>query len=80
MSVEPHEIGEAARSACPHLISLNSFLSKDRGAAMFEWAWAALGLLIVTLLFFGLVALLHDAYGKLETWRAGHRRYRSPTH
>ena len=30
MSVEPHEIGEAARSACPHPIALNSFLSKDR--------------------------------------------------
>ena len=30
MSVEPREIGEAARSACPHPIALNSFLSKDR--------------------------------------------------
>jgi hypothetical protein len=47
---------------------------------MFEWAWAALGLLIVTLLFFGLVALLHDAYVKLETWRAGHRRFKSSPH
>jgi hypothetical protein len=30
MSVEPREIGEAARSACPHPIALKSFLSKDR--------------------------------------------------
>jgi hypothetical protein len=30
MSVEPREIGAAARSACPHPIAPNSFLSKDR--------------------------------------------------
>jgi hypothetical protein len=47
---------------------------------MFEWAWAALGLLIVTVLFFGLVALLHDAYVKLETLRAGHRHFKSQPH
>jgi hypothetical protein len=29
MSVEPREIGVAARSACPHPIALNSFLNKD---------------------------------------------------
>jgi hypothetical protein len=29
MSVEPREIGEAARSACPNPFALNSFLSKD---------------------------------------------------
>ncbi len=30
MSVEPREIGEAVRSACPHPITLNSFLSNDK--------------------------------------------------
>jgi hypothetical protein len=29
MSVEPREIGEAARSACPHPIARKSFLSND---------------------------------------------------
>jgi Integrase core domain len=32
MSVEPGEIGKAARSACPHPIAPNSFLSKDNMA------------------------------------------------
>jgi hypothetical protein len=41
---------------------------------MIELAWAALGVLIAALLFFGLVASLHDGYVLLETWRAGHRR------
>jgi hypothetical protein len=34
MSVEPREMGEAARSACPHRIAPNSFLSKDSLSAL----------------------------------------------
>ena len=31
MSVEPREIGEAAKLRLSHQIALNSFLSKDKG-------------------------------------------------
>jgi hypothetical protein len=41
---------------------------------MLELAWAALGLWIAAVLFFGFIAWLHDGYVMLETWRAGHRR------
>ena len=45
MSVEPREIGEATRSACPHSIALNSFLSKDsRGHATSQYRHLSLPL------------------------------------
>jgi hypothetical protein len=40
---------------------------------MLEWAWAALALLIVTVLVSGLTACLHDGYAMLESWRTGQR-------
>jgi len=43
------------------------------GAAMLDLAWAALGLLIATLLFLGFTAWVHDGYAMLGTWIAGNK-------
>lgn len=41
---------------------------------MLDLAWAALALLITTLLFLGVTTWVHDGYTILGIWRAGHKR------